>query len=237
MNGIDPAVAAAIQARGITELTHFTPSRNVPRIIEAGQIQSTAALKRVGAVFESTDPERIDNHEDHISCNFVLPNTYYFSIARNKSNARNYPDWVLFLIDPEQAAREGTLFCPVNGAKAGGRFAEPGVTGLERMFEHQVDRWSRGARHRRSSPTDVQAEVHVPGPIPLNAITAAIVPTEEALHTELAILDQLGIANPFSWWISEDTFNRNRVAAAVRESTPVRSSGPWTSSSPTEGTR
>lgn len=192
-----PEITAAIAARGIARLCHFTPSRNLLHIA-AGQkgVLSTAKLSEAErAVFNATDLLRLDGHKEHICCSVEFPNGWYFSQARDKEPL--FRDWVVLLIDPQHLAREGTLFSPGNAATGGGRYLAEGVDGFSDMFADVVQ--GRTTTYRRTPgkldacPTDQQAEVLIRDQIPPGDILAVAVQNEQQGQTEQARLRITGL--------------------------------------------
>jgi hypothetical protein len=216
--GFDQSIADFLDARGVSALTHFTGARNLPRLIETGSILATQTLVAEQLPYHPTDAERMDGHAELVCCNIELPNTYYFAKAIQRPNAINYPDWVILLLDPGIAGWPGTLFAPRNAAKGGGRELEGGLAGLERLYEPTVFGLRRGSHHRDASPTDVQAEVLIRGPIPLEAVWAIVVPSELQVVSERLRLEQIGHdPNLFTWMVSDRMFDRNSVVNSIRQ--------------------
>lgn len=137
-------VAQALQALGLTRLTHFTPAMNLYHIVEDGQIVSSQELAEHAAdYFSPTDRERFDEHPEMVCCNFEYPNGYYLAKARQKAPFTNYPDWVCLLLDPVLLTKPGALFCVGNAAKARGRNARAGGQSLLDCFA-PVSPWTPG---------------------------------------------------------------------------------------------
>jgi hypothetical protein len=233
MSELDAAVAARLAVMPLARLAHFTPSRNLPHIVADERLRSTRELASdVRACYAQTDLDRLDGYPDKICCSLQYPNGFYFAHAKSKRAFTNYPDWVCLLIDKSVAATRGTLFCARNAA-ASSAGCLPGVLGLESCYAESVigqggHTWRRGARHDPASPTDVQAEVLVTSPIPLSAVSAIVVPTEEAAEQENARLVQLGLAPPqhIQWRISPGMFDKYKIAAAVCNSNYF-TEAPW----------
>lgn len=226
----DPAVAAALDALPLTRLTHFTPARNLPHILADRELRSVADLSEsVRACYTPTDRQRLDGHPEKVCCSFQHPNGYYFDIARRGETARNYPDWICLLIDKAAAAEDGTLFCARNGAAGGAR---PGPDALAACYAPAVTGQGgqtrrRGAAHDPASPTDVQAEVLLPAPVPLSLVRAIVFPSDAAAREEQGRLDRLGrfsAAPPFA--VGPGLFDKWVVAAAVTRGVPVEIA-PW----------
>lgn len=223
----DPAVLEALRNRGVTRVTHFSNSMNLPSILEIGGILSTAALDAQSVAFERTDHERYDGHLGHICCNLEYPNWYYLNQATGKPAVMNYNDWALFLIDPAVAAAEGTLFCPRNAAKLHGAEARTGAAGLELMYAANSYGYQRGPTHHPASPTDVQAEVLIPDFIPVSAVLGIVVPDDEAVRRERERLRQFGLdPDQLEWSTGRGFFTRSTVVRAVQQHQPIALQ-PW----------
>jgi hypothetical protein len=222
MTAVNAEVAAVLTTLPLRRLTHFTPALNLPNIIADGQLRSTKDLKAdVRACYKPTDLTRLDGYPDKICCSLQYPNGFYFDVARGK--LANYPDWVCLLLDPQVAAREGTLFCPRNAAGAGQRAS--GSAGLLACYATSVlgqggMNRGRGTLHDPGSPTDVQAEVLVTAPTPLSSVSAIVFPTEGAAKEEHGRLERLGLLPPtnVAWVVSAGMFDKVAITAAVRSS-------------------
>lgn len=217
-----------ISARGISRLTHFTNSRNLPHILRAEEISSTAKLRDRGEPFVITDPVRIDGHPGHVCCNIEYPNMFYFDTATTRRPNVNYSDWVVFLIDPDTLLQDGVLFAPSNAARRSGLDLASGLEGLMAQYVDTVNERPRSLNHFSASPTDVQAEVLIPSGIPLSAVQGIVVSDEASLNRELARLGQLRQEpERFPWFVSRDLFRKYAVVSAVRSSTEIRFDGPY----------
>lgn len=227
-SGLDAAVLAGLQRHGVRHLTHFSASRNLPHVLTEGGLLSVDALRRGGISYEPTDSSRLDERTDAICCNIDLPNTRYFHVAKGKSNAYNFPDWVVFLLDPTLAARPGTGFAPGNAARRRGGEIGSGAGALETLWAPVAAGESRGQDHRVASPTNTQAEVLVPGRIDLTEILAVVLPSDRQVRQERARLEQVG-HNPdrLTWAVSPDMFLSDRVTRAIRTGAKIRV-GSWT---------
>ncbi|MGY1873931.1 DarT ssDNA thymidine ADP-ribosyltransferase family protein [Nocardia gipuzkoensis] len=219
---IDLDVHAVLQAMPLTRLVHFTPARNLPHIFIDGELRGVAELTAdQRAYFTATDPHRLDGRLHMISCSFQYPNTYYLRTAQSRGNAINFPDWVFFMIDKDVAARHGALFCPRNAA-AGNQIA--GIEGLAECYALKVAGQGgvvreRTPRHSPQCPTDVQAEVLVPAPIPLSEVHGLVFPTEAAAEQEYRRLQRFGVAAPpIPWMTAPEMFDTQAVVKAVVQS-------------------
>lgn len=215
-------MAAQLASMPLARLTHFTPASNLAHIVADGELRSVSDMDSdVLACYSPTDRERWDGYRDKLCCSMQYPNGFYFAKARTKPDAVNYPDWVCLLLNKMTAAREGTLFSPINAA-AYAAHPTAGVAALKSCYAPSVagsgNRLrSRGAQHDPGSPTDVQAEVLVTAPVPLSAVHAIVVPTVESAREEYARLRQLGLVPPttIDWVVCADMFDKNAITNAV----------------------
>lgn len=221
----ESAVLAALAERGVTRIVHITPARNLPGILRDEAIRSVKDMEAdARAMYAANDLLRLDGHPDKVSCSLQYPNVYYLRDAKQKPGARNFPDWVCLLLDPAVAAIPGAQFCPRNaGARVG--IKRPGVDGLRGCYADKVVGsrdviYDRGPRHDPRCPTDVQAEVLVPAPIPLGMAHGIVFPSDLAARTELVRLAQLQVCVPgrLQWLVSPGMFRVGAVADAVRYS-------------------
>jgi len=220
-------VAAVLDENGVNRLCHFTPSRNLPHILRDGEIRATKDLADdVRACYTATDLARLDGHREAICCSIEYPNAYYWAKARVVGEARLFPDWAVLLIDPAVALRPGTLFCTGNASRLYGATARSGSEGLVAAYAPDVvgsggRTFTRGASHLSACPTDLQAEVLVPGPISLDLLQAVVVDSVEQAETEVARLSQasLSIGN-VRWMIAPTFFQPYVLAAAIQGGRP-----------------
>ncbi|WP_082751451.1 DarT ssDNA thymidine ADP-ribosyltransferase family protein [Burkholderia sp. MSMB1459WGS] len=186
--------------RGITRLCHFTPSRNLIHVLASGYLKDRLTLDtELLDEVNPTDEYRLDGHRDKICCSVEYPNSYYLDIVTKKELI--FLDWVILFIDPVVLWSPGTLFCPRNAAAENGALIAGGWPGYESMFLPRVQgtggrSFKRQASHLSCSPTDMQAEVLVPGPIPIDAIRGMAMRTEKQVKTERARWDTLGLSAP-----------------------------------------
>lgn len=217
------AVHAFLMARGVSRLTHFTASRNLFHIFRDRSLRSSSEMKDdPSATFAPTDPERLDGHPDKISCSVQYPNVFYLNRAKARPEARNYPDWACLLLAPEIAARPGTLFSYRNASAGYGAHVRPGLAGLSACYEQQVQgafnrTYARGPRHQPCCPTDVQAEVLVPGRIPLSSVLAIAMPSDALVVQERGRLQLLGYSpDTVEWIVSPGLFETGQITDAVQ---------------------
>ncbi|MFF6774773.1 DarT ssDNA thymidine ADP-ribosyltransferase family protein [Streptomyces sp. NPDC012637] len=179
------------QGRGITRLCHFTKSANLAHILATGEIRNAASLRGSVEGFRPTDVVRLDGHPDHINCSLEYPNTWYLDKASRDDP--HFRDWVVLDLDITLLAREGAKFCPFNAARNNGGWIGSGLAAFTGMFNPRVvgnAARARDALHPSWWPTDDQAEVLLPGAIPVSQIRAIIVKTDEQAELEYYRLTQ-----------------------------------------------
>lgn len=225
---IDVDVASALGVRGVTRVVHITPARNLPGILRDGSIRSVADMSvDARAVYAQNDLRRLDGHPDKVSCSLEYANAFYLRSVRADPRAINFPDWVCFLLRAEVAATRGALFCPRNAGATGGT-KTPGVLGLEGCYATRVSgsggqTFHRGPTHDPRCPTDVQAEVLVPAPIPLSLAYGIVFPSDEAAADERVRLEQFSVPVPLHlhWVVARGMFETAAVTRAVQFSRPI----------------
>lgn len=162
--------------RGITRLCHFTQSRNLAHIFgDSFGLYSTRTLQSYDMPHNPTDPDRYDGRNDLICCSIEYPNTYYF--VRVREHDHLFKDWVVLLIDPSYLWHSETCFCPCNAARSCGGNIQIGIQGFRSLYATTSPgiSFSRRSGHLPAAPTDIQAEVLVKEPIPLESITGIAV--------------------------------------------------------------
>jgi hypothetical protein len=220
-----PAARAA--GYGATRLCHFTPALNLPHILRDGQIRPTAALTEdVRACFSPTDLLRLDGHPDCVCCSIQYPNGFYLAKARQSGRLRHFPDWVVLVLPLALIDRPGALFSPRNAAAGSGAYLQPGEAGLDRLYAPSVlgtggNTFTRGPLHLRGCPTDQQAEVLVPGEVPIADVSAVVVASDTQARAELARLRTLGLSlGDIPVIVAPTFFDRNGLSASVRGGRP-----------------
>lgn len=220
-------IVEEMRAFGVRRLTHFTLCSNLPRIFEVGAVLSSSTIAAQGVPNFVTDFGRYDGHPELICCNIEYPNSYYFAQAKLKNHLINYREWAVLFVNPQVAARPRTLFSPVNAAKGAGRELQPGVDGLRRMWASQIGSLSRSNSHWPASPTDVQAEVQVPGPISLSDVPGIVVHDDDEARIQQARLAHLGHdPSLIDWYVSPDFFSVTDVRIAIRAGQDLPLRGP-----------
>ena len=208
------AITTAIATRGITRLIHFTSAQNLPAILRDGRLRSAKDLgENHVKIHAENDSIRLDGQPDKICCSIEYPNVYYLNMAKKRT--ANFPDWVALLLDPECMTKPGVLFSPSNAAGASARLLS-GLEGFDDCYSKQITTnkkiWTRRSSHALNCPTDLQAEVLVPGPIPLSSVLGIVLPTEADVGNERERLRLLGVdPNVLNWSYSPGLFDADKV--------------------------
>lgn len=213
------ALSGTANSLAFTRLVHFSPARNLAHVFRDGQLRSSKDLaENAPSQFSPTDKERFDSHPDHLCCSFEYPNAYYRDIAGKKPEYVNYPNWVIFALSKDLVLRTGALFSGCNAAKAGGQYLRPGAKAL-------ADCWAdpsipaglrRSPSHLVTTPTDLQAEVLIPGPVSLSDVTAIIVASVEVAAEQQAILRRIDLdAELVPWKVAPVLFKKRELTTAI----------------------
>jgi len=206
--------------RGITRLCHFTQSRNLAHIFgDNNGLLSTQTLQQHDMPHNPTDPDRYDGRDDLICCSVEYPNTYYF--IKVKERDRLFRDWVVLTIEPSYLWHTETCFCPRNASADRGRHIAKGHQAFSSLFLPSIAGsggrcFQRGINHLSSAPTDIQAEVLVEDPIPLDSIISITVQSEEQAQREICRLKLQGIVIDKPIYIVPDFFNRATLSGLIQ---------------------
>lgn len=204
--------------RGITRICHFTQSRNLAHIYgDSFGLYSTKTLQQYDMPNNPTDLDRYDGRDDLICCSIEYPNTYYFATVRNRD--RLFKDWVVLMINPRYLWHPETCFCPCNAAKLKGFYIQTGIDGFHSLYAPKspgFPTYTRSARHLPSAPTDIQAEVLLKDPIPLDSMIGIVVHTEEQAQREIYRLKIQGITLDKPIYIVPDFFDKASLSQKIQ---------------------
>lgn len=174
-------IRAAAEARGITQLFHFTPDRNLASILTYG-LHSRTALENAGVPYVTPDAHRMDRYPDGICISIHGINTEMLRAKR-----KIYPHWAIIVLDASVLWTHSCRFCWKNAASTeivlhkgfiGGPWA------FKEMFFDPVVGRSRAELGRLDyQPTDPASEVQVFDPIHPDLFLGVIV--EHAPEREL----------------------------------------------------
>lgn len=214
-------IADRIATRGISRACHFTPARSLSHILaDRSGIRPTRELsEEERKLYNPTDLLRLDGHTDHVCCSVEYPNGWYMDRARAAELL--FPRWVVLFLKPSVLSIPGTLFAPRNAA-ASSVVLRQGTEGFDAMFPASNrgaygNVFQRGANHLACSPTDDQAEVLVPGRIPVEDIIGIGVESAEQGVEERLSLEYCGIdAASLTFVVAPILFNKRALSAAIR---------------------
>ena len=168
---------------GIRRLCHFTRLSSLRDMVNDRCIKPSVALRPAQII----DSERYDQLRDHVCRSIMFPNVFLLN-----KHAKDMNDWCVLMLRRSLLGQPGVLFCPVNAATKSGEFVEPGLAGLESLYGDEVRlgnrHWKRGPSQPKSVPTDNQAEVLIPGKVPLDAAYEIVVASDIAQGQVQAIL-------------------------------------------------
>ena len=160
---------------GIRRLCHFTRLSSLRDIVHDRCIKPSVELRPE----QINDSERYDQLRDHVCCSIMFPNVFLLN-----EYAKDLSDWCVLILRGSLLGQPDVLFCAVNAATKFGELVEPGLAGLESLYRNEVRlgnrHWRRSPNQPKSVPTDNQAEVLIPGRIPLDAIDEIVVVSDVA---------------------------------------------------------
>ncbi|MFJ9319013.1 DUF4433 domain-containing protein [Streptomyces sp. col6] len=213
------AIVDQAQTQGITRLCHFTKSANLAHILASRELLPVADLKANEDAYRPADAKRMDGALGHSFLSVEYPNTWYLSQASDRDP--NFREWVILTLTVELLATPGAKFCPYNSARDRSAGARQGLDGFKAMFAPSVT--GNTTRHREGRhpdwwPTDDQAEIQHPGPIPLTAVQSVIVRDEgqaELEYYRLAVhLGMAAVLPPLV--VAPVIFNKYDLSNSVR---------------------
>ncbi|MED5801671.1 DarT ssDNA thymidine ADP-ribosyltransferase family protein [Gordonia sp. Z-3] len=213
-------MAEAFAALPATRLVHFTPALNLYNILRDEEIRPSDDLKADEQLrFTPTDNQRVDGHPGYVCCSFEYPNAYYQARARAKKDFVNYEQWVCLTLSIKLVLRDGVLFYPCNAARERGQL---GGVGPQRLVELWANpsipaSYPRRTSHHPAVPTDLQAEVQIPGAIPVSLVTGIVAKDASQCEELHGLLVAHGL-NPerFKWSYAPQFYDAQKLAAALQ---------------------
>lgn len=188
------AVAAEVQARGITEVIHFTTSRGLIGILAQRLLQARSHLSEDKYLEHIYVPNTAIRREDpkywrYVNMSVSRPNTRLFEYSKGWRKSDPTIHWVILSFVPRIISQPGVLFSTSNMMYDG---VEPleGHRGFQAMFaDPSHDGYGRMRRRAPGTPpqnaTNMQAELLYPDRVSteyLQRIYAAN--DEDAAHVE-----------------------------------------------------
>lgn len=170
-------------------LLHFTRAENLASIMQKGLLPR-AVVNEEAPESVVNDALRLDGRRSYNCLSISFPNAPMFYRFRQDAPGA---DWVILLIPPIVLGGEGVLFCKHNAADARiSGTAECHLStpeALRAIFEELPDHPSRADQKLKPfDPTDVQAEVLVPGVIAANMIKSVVFPSSASRAANLQLI-------------------------------------------------
>ena len=208
-----------MRERGITRLCHFTSIRALERIVEDQAIHDRKTLEARDARYVFNDPYRHDGRRSHICLTIEHPNV--IMMKRLRDDAPSPREFVVLCVQPTEMARPGVLFSRLNAASDSGALLTAGEAGFKQLYVHQPGPRPvvRDDTHAPSCPTDIQAEVLIPGPIPLSSILGVVMSSNENVDYVRQVLSSHVPATPVVY--QPDFFSYERVTSAIWRGTVI----------------
>jgi hypothetical protein len=212
-----------IAKRNITELIHFTPTKNLYSIFEHGEIICRERLENLNIelfdildYIKFTDEIRYDN-KSYINLSLSCPNT--FLLSKFKLRTKNDPTitWCILKIDPKHIYEEDTLYSITNAASYAAK-NQFGISGdiykFRQLFAPEIiihtvngNRVIKRENIRDKFPTDIQAEVLVKNSIPVDSIISVCFENEYDLAMTKAACSEF---NTNKFIVDVEIFNPDR---------------------------
>ncbi|MFC1473154.1 DarT ssDNA thymidine ADP-ribosyltransferase family protein [Rhodococcus qingshengii] len=215
MTSIDEVLASV----PVSRLVHFTSAVNLDPIFRDGAIRNTEDLAMNAAEsYSPTDHQRFDGRPGHVCCSFEYPNAYYHNVAKNKTEFVNYPGWVCLMLNRDLVRRTGTLFSPCNAARANGAYLSEGGQAMLDCWDSpsKGGGYLRGSTHLAGTPTDLQAEVMIPGSIELSDVSAIVTKSADQARELFGSLHMYGLRpERLEWRYSPMLFDRAQLRSLI----------------------
>jgi hypothetical protein len=201
----DEVVVAARQ-RGITEVLHFTTTKNLVGIIASGYLKCRNLVSEDHYVENVYDPNCGDRSRDAIWTGYVNMSISRINAWMFQSSTRWHlsdgNSWVVLAFDPVVLGHPGVIFATTNNAYRGICLRAEGKAGFDRMFGDRVRGYnrelSRGSLDPKY-PTDRCAEVLYPEQLSIEYLTKLYVQIETDQDHIPGILTSLDCRIPLEY--------------------------------------
>ena len=169
-----------LKQRGVRYLVHFTPTENLPSILQNG-IQPRSEQSGT-AIW--TDGDRYDGHIDCSSFSITYPNYSMLYQKRKNMQDRRFAILMIDINALMSLNEEDVAFYPTNAASGNSRTEEykerTGVKALQQMFADEVREGNNVvSRNEQFIPNNCatcpQAEILIRGTVPSKFITKIII--------------------------------------------------------------
>jgi len=213
-----------IREREITALYHFTTTINLLGMFSIGRIcprseydtlRNLADENLYGDYLDHMDELRLDGLNNYVNTSLSHPNVYLLQAYKSRKDLAHY-SWCILRLDPHLMERPETLFSMTNAASASAAEygIRDGVDGFNQLFSDEVIT-RKGQFTRRGLPpeypTDIQAEVLIPGAIDLDTVKAVYFETASDLHGCASAFKLMGHADAVELFsVNEAVFSTRR---------------------------
>lgn len=195
-------VKEIIQARGITEVLHFSTSEGLVGVLDKRAVKPRSQLpddKRLEFIFKPNAIFRKDvGWLDHVSLSISRINSEFFAVSGRWHRERDIW-WCILSFRPEILTHSGVVFATTNN-KYHVTVRGTGASGLEQLFAPAVVAYPSGTVERRSSTmpanltTCEQAEVLYPGELSTRFLERIYV--KDGDHQDQVFAQLSGIQHP-----------------------------------------
>ncbi|WP_084460561.1 DarT ssDNA thymidine ADP-ribosyltransferase family protein [Nocardia kruczakiae] len=179
-----------VQARGITEVVHFTTNHGLlgvfasQAVLSRDQLNADQYLENIRKVncASRKDPE----WTDYVNMSISVANKRMLTTSQGWHGVEDVW-WAVLSFSAEVLADEGVWFTTTNNTYATTVRRGQGLAGLQDLYSEPIpwgyygaESWRRGLPDHR--PTNDQAEVLYPRSVPIGKLRAIYVPKEEHLE-------------------------------------------------------
>ena len=184
---LNPAVMSEVQARGISEVLHFTTNLGLTGVCASREVKSRAMLSEDQYLAKIITPNASYRRDldwlNYVNLSISRVNRQFFDVSVRKWHAGEDLWWCILSFDATILGHKGVIFTTTNNIYTGVSRSE-GVGGLQAMFASRVHRYSqnyvrRTRQHKLHYTTCEQAEVLYPNRVPTDLLRKVYVRTDE----------------------------------------------------------
>lgn len=187
-----------LAARDIFRLCHFTQIRNLEGIFTVGALLPRTRLQRHPELKAAYNDQVRFEGAHVINLSFTCPNIKLMKKFEREHREKGFDtSWAIIDLNPKLCCAPGVRFTTSNATANNVRKfgTAEGIAGLRACFAERVPIAGgtaiRIANRAKNLPTDSQAEVLYPGPIPLNCIQGLYFKDETDQQRAVATLSPL----------------------------------------------
>lgn len=186
---MNDTIKAFVEARGITEVLHFTTNNGLVGVFAQGALLSRDAL----SVEERLESVRLLNctirkdpdWTDHVSLSITAVNSEFLRYSRKWHPTSEELWWAVLSFSPRILSDPGVVFTTTNNTYEAVVQRGEGHSGLSKLYEPTVPYGYFGSVAKRTpttpenQPTHLQAEVLYPRPVDLVDLQSIYVPEDD----------------------------------------------------------